>query len=294
MAERQRRVQENAVERQTRRRNRIQQGRDGLSADERTPEEKFKEAQEIAKSRRRVLGLENNRREQDEVFGGTAWDIAQAAAGHEMDEDKKQLQVVIAKEQPEDDLTPGGEPDIPRQVQRQGERQRMPPEPDAAKRKQNVQQNARQREDERRKRLGKEPREDEPEVDVPFEDKLEDRRDRVQDRAIERNQERKDRLQQRRGHMAIGAARTQDGLANMAMNEALEGPNEFVAPRAHEAVQTRPGRETDGLPHETFGKAVVDATKASTRAMERLSGELGEALARIEQIERDIEMRGHA
>lgn len=154
MAERQRRVQENAVERQIERQNRIQQGRDGLSADERTPEEKFNEALEIARRRSSLQG------------------------------------------------------------------------------------EARQRFD----------------------------------------------RQQQRQQQASGFDPWQ----------AFEGTNQFVQPRAHEAIQTRPGRETDGLPHETFGKTVVDATKASTRAMERLSGELGEALARIEQIERDIEMRGHA
>jgi len=154
VAERQRRVQENAVERQTERRNRIQQGRNGLPADERTPEEKFNEALEVARQRSSLHGEARQR------------------------------------------------------FDRQHQRQQQASEFDSGK--------------------------------------------------------------------------------------VFEGSNQFVPPRAHEAIPTRPGRETDGLPHETFGKSVVDATKASTRAMERLSGELGEALARIEKIERDIEMRGHA
>lgn len=154
MNERQRRVQENAVERQIGRREKIQQGRDGLSDDERTPEEKFNEALEVARQRSPLSG------------------------------------------------------------------------------------EARQR----------------------F-----------------------DRQQQR-----------QQQASEFDSGRAFEGVNQFVQPRAHEAIPTRPGRETDGLPHETFGKVVVDATKASTRAMEGLSSEIGEALARIEQIERDIEMRSHS
>jgi hypothetical protein len=138
-----------------------------------------------------------------------------------------------------------------------------------------------------------------------------DRQRAVQDRATAKAVTRKQRIATARGEVEPDE-RTPEEKFNEALewakqrrpqqrqsrggeggiSQALEGPNEFAPPRAHEAVPTRPGRETDGLPHETFGQAIVDVTKASTRAMEQLSGELGEALARIETIERDIEMRG--
>jgi hypothetical protein len=73
--------------------------------------------------------------------------------------------------------------------------------------------------------------------------------------------------------------------------QTLADPSQFSPPGVRQMTQTPPGPASDEL--ETFGKAVVNATSVTSRTLARLSAELGEAVQRVESIERDIEMRTH-
>lgn len=131
---------------------------------------------------------------------------------------------------------------------------------------------------------------------------VDERQAAVTERARQRATERKIRMEQdpqEKYRMAVEEwqrRQSQEGAAsgpNMAHMPVVDASPMSGPRRAHEGVPTRPGRDQDGMPHQTLGDAMVGYAGQVARTLQSQAEELTRLRRRLEQLEASAELGKH-